>query len=145
MVFILCLWFYIYGFYFTIRTYGVKQEFRFDEGVWLHRKSGQIRFFLSRKIPFFTSCVRNVLWATILYKNHVNYRLCISWQYGCTYQTLLNVCMSVIKFYVLPVSLLLTLRSVSYSISFFLHLCAVYRQFLLVLLLFNQIKKSNQK
>ena len=37
--------------YFTMRTYGVDQEFRFDAGIWLHRKSGQIRFF--RKIPFF--------------------------------------------------------------------------------------------
>ena len=38
--------------HFTMRTYGVNLEFRFDEGIWLHRKSGQI--------PIFTSCVRNV-------------------------------------------------------------------------------------
>ena len=30
---------------FNLRTYRVTQEFRFDEGIWLHRKSGQIRFF----------------------------------------------------------------------------------------------------
>ena len=31
----------------TMRTYGVNQAFRF--GIWLHRKSRQIRFFPSRK------------------------------------------------------------------------------------------------
>ena len=36
----------------TLRTNGVQQEFRFVEGMWLHRKSCQIRFFFSRKIPF---------------------------------------------------------------------------------------------
>ena len=34
---------------FTMRKYGVHQEFRFDEGIWVHRKSRQIRFFFSRK------------------------------------------------------------------------------------------------
>ena len=29
----------------TMRTYGVKQGFRFAEGIWLFRKSGQIHFF----------------------------------------------------------------------------------------------------
>ena len=57
----------------TMRTYGVNQEFRFDEGIWLHRKSGQIRFFF-QKILVFTSCVRNVFWATILYKNDDRHR-----------------------------------------------------------------------
>ena len=32
--------------YFTMRTYGVNQDFRFAEGIWLHRKSRQIQFFL---------------------------------------------------------------------------------------------------
>ena len=36
---------------FTMRTYGVNLEFRLDEGIWLHRKSGKIRFYF-RKIPF---------------------------------------------------------------------------------------------
>ena len=31
--------------HFTMRTYGVNPEFGFDEGIWLHRQSGQIRFF----------------------------------------------------------------------------------------------------
>ena len=34
--------------HFTMR-YGVNQAFRFDEGIWLHRKSRQIRFFFSEK------------------------------------------------------------------------------------------------
>ena len=38
--------------HYSMRTYGVNQEFRFDKGIWLHRKSGQIRFFFLRKIPF---------------------------------------------------------------------------------------------
>ena len=33
--------------HFTMRTFGVKQEFRFVEGIWLHRKSCQIRFFFT--------------------------------------------------------------------------------------------------
>ena len=39
------------------------QEFRFVEGVWLHRKSFPEK-------TFFTSYVRNMFWATILYKYH---------------------------------------------------------------------------
>ena len=31
----------------TLHTYGIKHEFRFVEGIWLHRKSSQNRFFLS--------------------------------------------------------------------------------------------------
>ena len=33
----------------TVRTYGVIQAFRFVKGIWLHRKSHHIRFFLSEK------------------------------------------------------------------------------------------------
>ena len=47
----------IHGFYIrwllislcALRTHGVNQTFRFVEGIWLHRKSRQIRFFLSEK------------------------------------------------------------------------------------------------
>ena len=35
---------------FTMRTYGVYQEFRFVKGIWLHQKSLQIRI-ISRKRP----------------------------------------------------------------------------------------------
>ena len=35
--------------HFPMRTHGVNQAFRFVEGIWLHRKSHQIRFFLSEK------------------------------------------------------------------------------------------------
>ena len=38
--------------HFTMRTHGVNQAFRFVEGIWLHRKSRQIRFF-SGKCPCF--------------------------------------------------------------------------------------------
>ena len=45
--------------HFTMRTYGVNQGFRFVKGIWLLRKSSQIRFFLEKtyylcKIYFFT-------------------------------------------------------------------------------------------
>ena len=33
--------------HFTMRTHGVNQAFRFVEGIWLHRKSHEIR----KKIP----------------------------------------------------------------------------------------------
>ena len=33
----------------TMRTHGVNQAYRFVEGIWLHRKSRQIRFFFSGK------------------------------------------------------------------------------------------------
>ena len=49
----------------TMRTYGENQAFRFVEGIWLHRKSRQIRFFFSEQ-TYFTSYVRMFL-ATILY------------------------------------------------------------------------------
>ena len=55
--------------HFTLRTYGVNQEFRFAEGIWLHRKSRRIPFYF-RKKTFFTSYMRNMFWATISYKNH---------------------------------------------------------------------------
>ena len=35
--------------HFTMRTQGVNQAFRFVGGVWLHRKSRQIRYFFSEK------------------------------------------------------------------------------------------------
>ena len=54
--------------HFTMRTHGVNQAFRFVEGIWLHRKSHQIRFFFREKI-LFSSYVRNVKWASILYKS----------------------------------------------------------------------------
>ena len=34
---------------FTMRTHGVNKTFRFVEGIWLHRKNRQIRFFFSEK------------------------------------------------------------------------------------------------
>ena len=55
-----CPWFlYQMVAHFTMRTHRVKQEFRFVEGIWLHRKSRQTRFFF-RKKTFFSSSVRNV-------------------------------------------------------------------------------------
>ena len=38
--------------HFTMRTLGVNQEFRFDEGFWLHQKSHQIRFFSEKDRVF---------------------------------------------------------------------------------------------
>ena len=40
----------------TMRTHGVNQVLRFVEGIWLYRKSRQIRFFLEETLSF----VRNV-------------------------------------------------------------------------------------
>mgnify|MGYP001336334235 CR=1 FL=1 len=34
----------------TMLTYGVNQEFRFFEGIWLHRKIRQFQLFFSEKI-----------------------------------------------------------------------------------------------
>ena len=42
--------------HFTMRTYGVNQKFRFDEGIWLHRKSGQIRFFFGKQLFLHQEC-----------------------------------------------------------------------------------------
>ena len=33
----------------TMRTHGVNQAFRLVKGIWLHRKSRQIRFFFRKK------------------------------------------------------------------------------------------------
>ena len=33
----------------TMRTHGVNQAFRFVEGIWLHRKSHQIRFLFGKR------------------------------------------------------------------------------------------------
>ena len=52
-----------------MHTYGVNQAFRFVEGTWLYQKSRQIRFFVSEK-TYFTSYLRNVFGATVLYKYH---------------------------------------------------------------------------
>ena len=38
--------------HFIMRTPGVNQAFRFVEGIWLHRKSRQIRFFLEKDLVF---------------------------------------------------------------------------------------------
>ena len=48
--------------HFTMRTYGVNHEFRFVTS----KESGQIRFVPEK--TYFTSYVRNMFWATILYK-----------------------------------------------------------------------------
>ena len=40
--------------HFTMRTYGENQAFRFVEGILLHRKSHQIRFFFSEKDRVYT-------------------------------------------------------------------------------------------
>ena len=44
----------------TVRTYVVNQVFRLVEGIWLHRKSRQIRFFF-RKKKYFASYLRNMV------------------------------------------------------------------------------------
>ena len=36
----------------TMRTHGVNQAFRFVEGIWLHRMSHQIGYFLPEKKTF---------------------------------------------------------------------------------------------
>ena len=41
--------------HFTIRTYGANRAIRFVEGIWLHRKSRQIRFFRKRPILHHTN------------------------------------------------------------------------------------------
>ena len=46
----------------TVWTWGINQLFWFVKGIWLHKKSRQIRFFNVK--------VRNKFWATILYKDH---------------------------------------------------------------------------
>ena len=54
----------------TMRTYyGVNKAFRFRQGIWVHRKSRQIRLLFLEK-AYFTLFVRNIFRATILYKYH---------------------------------------------------------------------------
>ena len=53
----------------TVRTYGVNQVFRYVNAK-LHRKSRQIRFYFFLEKTYFTSYVRNMFRATILYKYH---------------------------------------------------------------------------
>ena len=52
----------------TVRTYGVIQVFRFVEGIRLQPESRQIHFLFEKTIS--TSYVRNMFWATIIYKYH---------------------------------------------------------------------------
>ena len=51
-----------------MRIHGANQVFRFVEGIWLHSKSSQIRFFLGTNC--FSLHVCNMFWANILYKYH---------------------------------------------------------------------------
>ena len=44
--------------HFTMRTHGVNQAFRFVEGIWLHRKCHQIRFFFSEKGIVYIICAQ---------------------------------------------------------------------------------------
>ena len=46
--------------HFTMRTYGVNQEFRFDRGIWLHRKSHQIRFFSEEDLVYIIRAQRKM-------------------------------------------------------------------------------------
>jgi len=41
---------------FNVRTYGVNQAFRLDEGIWLHRKSRQIRHFFRKRTIVYHTC-----------------------------------------------------------------------------------------
>ena len=43
--------------HFTIRTYGVKQGFRFVEVICLHRKSNQSQFFFRKRPILYHMCV----------------------------------------------------------------------------------------
>ena len=49
---------------FNYRTYGVNQEFRSGKGIWLHRKSRQIRKFVWKR-PIF------ILFSIIIPAQHV--------------------------------------------------------------------------
>ena len=46
--------------HFTMRTHGVNQAFRFVEGIWLHRKSRQIRFFSEKDLVFIIRAQREM-------------------------------------------------------------------------------------
>ena len=56
-----CFFLYQMVAHFTLRTYGVNQEFRFVEGIWLHRKSSQIRFFFLWNYLFYIKRAQRVL------------------------------------------------------------------------------------
>ena len=64
--------------HFTMRMYGVNQEFRFVEDIWLHRKSCQIRGKKKSKKTYFTSYACNMFRATFLnnYHDHQGFLLC---------------------------------------------------------------------
>ena len=44
--------------HFTMRTHGVNQAFRFDEGIWLHRMSHRIRFFFGKNLVYIIRALR---------------------------------------------------------------------------------------
>ena len=46
--------------HFTMRTHGVNQAFRFVEGIWLQRKSRQIRFFSEKDLVFIIRAQREI-------------------------------------------------------------------------------------
>ena len=46
--------------YFTMRTHGVNQAFRLVEGIWLHRKSHQIRFFSEEDLVYIIRAQRKM-------------------------------------------------------------------------------------
>ena len=46
--------------HFTMRTHGVNQAFRFVEGIRLHRKSHQIRFFLEKDLVYIIRAQRKL-------------------------------------------------------------------------------------
>ena len=67
----------------NVRTYGVIQVFRFVEGIWLHRKDRQIRFFRKRPIllhmcatcselPSYLNTMRHTIFANEVVKEIAN-------------------------------------------------------------------------
>ena len=46
--------------HFTMSTHGVNQAFRFIEGIWLQRKSRQIRFFSEKDLVFIIRAQREM-------------------------------------------------------------------------------------
>ena len=51
-----------------LRTYGVNQEFRFVEGIWLHRHRGKIRFLFQKKTKLFIFILGENLFYLVLTK-----------------------------------------------------------------------------
>ena len=51
--------------HFTMRSYVMYKGFRFVEGIWLNRKSRQIRFSFS-EMTYLTSSVRILFYVTII-------------------------------------------------------------------------------